>query len=159
MSKRHPNPRLVKIHRSYAVDEVATLAGVHRNTVRQWIKTGLQVVDNRRPLLIQGGSLRVFLENKRSQNKRPCLPGQMYCLRCRTPQYPAGEMADYEALTTTQGNLVGICPTCDLIMNRRVRFSKLVTVKGQLNITLPHAVLHIDESSKPCANSYLTLGA
>lgn len=34
MGKRHPNPRLAKIHRSYTVEEVAGVFGVHRNTVR-----------------------------------------------------------------------------------------------------------------------------
>ncbi|CAN5474829.1 hypothetical protein BH11PSE7_BH11PSE7_00110 [soil metagenome] len=155
MSKRHPNPRLVKIHRSYTVEETAAVCSVHRNTVRQWIKTGLPTLDNRRPVLMQGGDLRAFLEGRRNQNKRPCLPGQMYCLRCRTPQHPAGDMADYEALTATQGNLVGICPSCDLIMNRRVNFAKLLEVAGNLNVTLPHALLHIDERTKPCVNSDL----
>lgn len=155
MSKRHPNPRLVKIHRSYTVEEAAVVCGVHRNTVRQWIKAGLPTLDNRRPVLMQGGALRVFLERRRNQNKRPCLPGQMYCLRCRSPQHPAGDMADYEALTATQGNLVGICPACDLMMNRRVNFFKLLQVAGNLSVTLPHALLHIDERTKPCVNSDL----
>jgi hypothetical protein len=38
MGTRHPNPRLAKIHRNYTVEEVANVFGVHRNTVRQWIK-------------------------------------------------------------------------------------------------------------------------
>ena len=80
----------------------------------------------------------------------------MYCLRCRTPQHPAGDMADYEALTATQGNLVGICPACELIMNRRVSFAKLLEVAGNLKVTLPHALLHIDEITKPCVNSDFT---
>ena len=155
MSKRHPNPRLVKIHRSYTVEETATVCGVHRNTVRQWIKTGLRTLDTRRPVLIQGGDLRAFLEGRRNQNKRPCLAGQMYCLRCRAPQYPAEDMADYEALTATQGNLVGICPACELIMNRRVSFAKLQEVTGHLDVTLPHALLRIDERTNPCVNSDL----
>ena len=155
MSKRHPNPRLIKIHRSYTVEEVAAVCGVHRNTVRQWIKTGLETLDAHRPVLIQGTTLRLFLEVRRNQNKRPCLPGEMYCLRCRAPQRPAVDMVDYEELTATQGNLVGICPVCDLIMNRRVNFSKLVAIAGGLDIRLPHALLHIDESSKPCVNSDL----
>lgn len=156
MSKRHPNPRLVKIHRSYTVEETAAVCGVHRNTVRQWIKTGLKTLDTQRPVLMQGGVLRSFLEGRRTLNKRPCLPGQMYCLRCRAPQYPAGDMADFESLTGTQGNLVGICPACNLLMNRRVNFSKLLEVSGNLNVTLPHALLHIDERTKPCVNSDLT---
>src|SRR6516162_8070923 len=37
---RRFNPRRVKIHRTYTVEEAARLFGVHKNTVRTWLKTG-----------------------------------------------------------------------------------------------------------------------
>jgi transposase len=46
MGKRHPNYRLVKIHRSYAVEEIAKLFGIHKNTVRCWVKDGLATIDD-----------------------------------------------------------------------------------------------------------------
>ena len=58
-SVKRVNARRVKIHRSYAVDEAARLLGVHKNTVRSWIKRGLPTVDNRRPILILGGASRI----------------------------------------------------------------------------------------------------
>jgi Helix-turn-helix domain len=60
---RHPNPRLVKIHRSYAVEEVARILRKHKNTVRAWIKQGLQPIDGRRPTLVHGLELVRFLQN------------------------------------------------------------------------------------------------
>ena len=33
MAKRHPNHRQVKIHRNYTVEEIASLFGIHKNTV------------------------------------------------------------------------------------------------------------------------------
>ena len=143
MSKRHPNPRLAKIHRNYTVEEVAVVFGVHRNTVREWVKRGLPTNDSRRPMLILGADLRAFLSARRMKNKRPCQPGEMYCMRCRAPRAPAGNMADYEAGTETLGNLVAICSTCDAMMYRRVSLAKLENVRGKLDVTLPQALSHI----------------
>jgi hypothetical protein len=46
MRKRHPNHRLVKIHRSYTVEEIAKLYVIHKNTVRRWVKSGLAISDD-----------------------------------------------------------------------------------------------------------------
>lgn len=155
MSKRHPNPRLAKIHRNYTVEEVACLFGVHRNTVREWVKRGLPTNDGRRPMLILGVDLIEFLNARRAKNKRTCKPGEMYCVRCREPRAPAGDMADYQADTATLGNLIAICPVCDAMMYRRVSLARLGEVRGTLDITLPQAQPHIDESAKPSINSDL----
>jgi hypothetical protein len=152
---RRPNPRLAKIHRNYTVDEVAKLFGVHKNTVRAWVKQGLPPNDDKRPMLILGRDLRAFLEARRAKNRRPCQPGEMYCVRCRVPKAPAGHMADYQPVTETLGNLVAICPTCDAMMNRRVSLAKLEQVRGQMDITMPQALRHIVESAHPSVNSAL----
>ena len=136
MRSRHPNHRLAKIHRSYTVEEAATLFGVHRNTVRDWIRRGLQTNDERRPALILGRDLAAFLVARRLKNKRTCQPGELYCVRCRATRTPAGDMADYQPLSTTSGNLIGICPVCDCLMNRRVNAAKLGTVSGKLEVTI-----------------------
>ena len=153
MRKRHPNPRLAKIHRNYTVDEVATLFGIHKNTVREWVKRGLPTNDGRRPMLILGRDLVAFLTTRRAKNKRTCLPGEIYCVRCRATKSPAGEMADYVPLTPTQGNLVGICPDCDTMMYRRASLAKLALVRGKLDLRLPQALQHIVESAEPSVNS------
>ena len=155
MRKRHPNPRLAKIHRSYTVDEVAKLFDVHRNTVREWVKRGLPTNDGKRPMLILGRELVAFLTVRRAKNKRPCLPGEIYCVRCRAPQAPAGEMVDYVPLTATLGNLVAICSACETMMYRRVSLARLEQVRGILDITMPQALEHIGESAQPTVNSDL----
>lgn len=159
MTRRHPNHRLAKIHRNYTVDEVATLFGIHKNTVRTWVKQGLPTTDDQRPLLILGSDLVKFLQARRIRSKRPCLPGEIYCVRCRSAKRPAGEMAEYQPLTPVAGNLVGICPACESMMYRRVSLLKLVAVSGQLDVTMPQALPHIVESAQPSVNSDLMQGA
>lgn len=156
MGKRRPNPRLAKIHRNYTVEEVADLFGVHKNTVRNWIKKeGLPTTDDRRPMLIHGRDLSEFLQAKRVKNKCTCKPGEIYCVKCRAPKSPAGNMADYESFTETQGNLIGICPSCETVIYRRVNLTKIDQVCGQLEITMPQALKHINESIEPSVNSDL----
>ena len=155
MRKRHPNPRLAKIHRNYTVDEIAHLFGIHRNTVREWVKRGLPTSDGRRPMLILGRDLVAFLTARRAKNKRTCQPGEIYCVRCRVPRAPAGGMVDYMPVTVTLGNLVAICSDCETMMYRRVSLAKLQHVRGKWDITMPQALEHIGESAQPTVNSDL----
>lgn len=155
MGRRNPNPRLAKIHRNYTVEEIASLYGIHRNTVRAWVKQGLLTNDDKRPMLILGRHLAAFLTARRMKNKRPCQPGQIYCVRCREPKVPAGDMAEYKPTSATSGNLIGICPACEMMVYRRVSKAKLDQIRGQLDITLPQALRHIGESTQPSVNSDL----
>jgi hypothetical protein len=159
MGTRRPNHRLAKIHRSYTVEEIANDFGVHRNTVREWVKRGLATIDHKRPMLIRGRDLAAFLQARRLKNKSTCRPGEIYCVRCRAPKAPAGDMADYRPVTDTLGNLIGICPDCHAMMYRRVNLAKLEQVRGKLDIAMPQALSHIVESAQPSVNSDLRQGA
>jgi hypothetical protein len=155
MIKRHPNPRMAKIHRNYTVEEVAKLYDVHKNTVRAWIKQGLPVCDDRRPTIVLGRDLATFLQARRIKNKRTCQPGEIYCVRCREPKKPAADMVDYQSITQQIGNLIALCPDCNSIMNRRVSLINLERIRGQMDITFPQALRHISESNQPTVNSDL----
>lgn len=143
MNKRYPNPRLVKIHYPYTIGEAAARLGKHKNTIRDWIRRGLPTCNEIRPTLILGSALRKFLESKRTTSKRPCQPGEMYCLRCRAPRMPAERMADYVPMTTTVGKLVALCPDCGTLMNQRSSIAKIERLGTLLDITIPQAQRHI----------------
>lgn len=145
MGKRHPNHRLVKIHRNYMVEEVAKLLGKHKNTVRNWVKNGLAPIDSKRPTLIQGSVLVEFLQKRRTKNKKSCKPGEIYCVRCRRPKYPAEDMAVYSSITEKFGNLMAICPDCGSIINRRVSLAKIGEVRGNMDIEFPEELRFIGQ--------------
>ena len=102
MKRRHPNHRLVKIHRSYTVEEIAILFSIHKNTVRQWIKGGLVTIDDKRPMLILGHVLVDFLKARRTKNKQKCKPGELYCVRCRSPKKPPTRGSRYRFAASPQ---------------------------------------------------------
>lgn len=153
MRKRRPNHRLVKIHRSYTVEEVSRLFGVHRNTVRAWMKAGLPTCDSKRPILILGRELAAYHQARRTKNKRPCQPGEIYCVRCRAPKQPAGDMADYQPITASLGNLIAICPDCGAMIYRRASRAKLPEIRGKLDITFMEAERRVSDSSDPIVDS------
>jgi hypothetical protein len=158
MRKRRPNYRLVKIHRSYTVEEIARLFGTHKNTVRAWVKAGLPTCDSKRPILILGPELAAYLKARRTKNKRPCQPGEIYCVRCRAPKQPAGDMADYEPVTEKLGNLKGICPDCYGMIFRRTNFAKLALVPAKLSVTIVEAERRVSEIDPPILNSDFSQG-
>jgi hypothetical protein len=142
---RFPNFRRIKIHRNYSVDEIARLFGLHKNTIRNWLKDGLQPIDQRRPTLILGSTLSRFLEARRQRRRQRCRPGEIYCVKCRKPVKPAANIADYLPLSPTSGNLRGMCPTCGILIHRHVTWARLDEIRGELEITIPRAQLHISD--------------
>lgn len=152
MGYRHPNPRLAKIHRSYSVDDISRLFKVHKNTVRNWLRQGLEPIDDQRPTLIRGHELRHFLAERRSGLKQACGPGRIYCLPCRAPKMPAGKIVDCVQTGDNTGTLQGICPDCNRMIYRRLNLQKLNAIRGDLEITVTPAPSRIEETTKPNVN-------
>ena len=152
MTGRRANPRLIKMHRSYSVEEAALKLGVHKNSIRGWIKAGLPILDNSRPTIILGGELKAWLDKKRKAAKRPCSPGTFYCFRCRTPKAPALGMVEYKPINNTTGNLIALCTDCGTMMHRRARKEAIEAIMPNLAIQITEAKLSIIERTPPPLN-------
>jgi excisionase family DNA binding protein len=153
--KRRFNPRLAKIHRCYTIDEVARQFGVHKQTVRNWIDAGLPVLASKRPILIHGSDLRGFHEERRQKRKQKCRPGELFCLKCRAPKRPAGDMLDYLPMSLVSGNFRGICPTCDGLIHRRVSLAKIDAAKGNCTVEYPHGQKRLINTPDPSLDCHL----
>ena len=149
MGYRHPNPRLVKIHRNYSVEQIARLFGTHKNTVRKWLKEGLPAIDDQRPTLVLGHELSRFLIERRQTTKQSCGPGRIFCVACRAPKVPAGQHGGLHLHERHDGNLCGICPDCGRLIYRRVNLAKIKEVRGDLEITFREAYPRIREVCSP----------
>ena len=130
---------------------------VHKNTVRAWLKTGLQPVDNRRPMLILGLQLSSFLHARRKHRRQRCRPGQFYCMRCRAPKNSAARSAEYLPITSIWGNLRGTCSDCGTRMYRRVSLQKIPLLAGILQVALPQGQHRIADTACPSLNCDLIL--
>ena len=133
--RRLPNPHLAKGLRSYRVEQIATLYGCHKNTVGNWLANGLEAIDDRRPIMVHGSVLNAFHAARRAKAKRPCGPGELYCVPCHKPQRPAGDMAEYAPLTSTTGTLKAICPVCGRWLHQRVNADRLAVFRLLLDVS------------------------
>jgi hypothetical protein len=153
MAARYPNPRCVRTHQNYTVEELAKVAGVHKHTVRRWVKNGLVTVDDRRPTIIRGADARLFLEARKTKKRHPCRPGEIYCFKCRVPRTPAGNFAELQVSSPTNGRLIGICPECSTMLHRIVNPTKLEPWNRILEIAVKPAPARIADSPDPKLNA------
>lgn len=118
------------------MEEVSRLLGVHKNTVRNWLQQGLTAIDEQRPAVVRGVELRRFLTDRRTRAKQTCGPGRIYCLPCRAPKIPAGNLADCIEVSATTATLQGICPDCNRMIYRRISPQKIDAIRGELDVTI-----------------------
>lgn len=153
MARTRLNPQLAKLSWSYTVDEVARLYDVDRVTVRRWLKVhGLRAIDNRRPTLIHGATLRAFLAARREAARHPTPAGHLYCFRCRDARAPALAMVDFEPPRGRgAGNLRAICDSCGTVMNRRARWEAVPSILPGIEVRVVEREGRIAERPTPCA--------
>lgn len=136
MPAKRINPRRIKLHRPYSVEETARVLGVHKNTVRGWQRNGLEPVDKSRPTLFLGKALRTYLEAKRTAAKRPCPHGTIYCFGCHAPRAPALGLVDYMPFNASSGNLSALCEVCETVMHRRAAFATLAIIMPGIDVQI-----------------------
>jgi excisionase family DNA binding protein len=151
MPAKRINPNRVKIHYSYTPAELAKRLGVHKNTIRNWTRDGLQPLAGR-PILFHGGSVRAFLAASNADRRKPCPPGTFYCFRCRERRAPALGMVDFMDRLTGAGYLTAVCEACGAIMNRRARRETLPTIMPGLAVQIREAPLTLKGSLFPSVN-------
>ena len=151
-NRRRLNPRRAKLHRSYTTEEVADLFGVHKNTVRNWIRAGLNVIDGHRPLLILGSELAAFLGRRRTARRQRCGRGELFCLRCKTPRIPTDRRVHYSPQSPLFGCLRGLCSHCGARMNRRASVMQLRGLAAEFDLQPVEGLEHIAESEEPSLN-------
>lgn len=110
---------------SYTIEQAADALGVHPQTIRGWRKSGLHVMQSKRPHLVYGGDLLDFLSDRQLRTRTKLGVNEFYCLKCRRAVIPAGSMADFEYQEGSTGRLVGLCPNCETAIYRFVNVSKI----------------------------------
>lgn len=117
MSKKL-NPNKSKIHRSYTMEEVANLYSINKRTVRNWIQDGLPVIKEKKPFLILGTELRIFIRQKNKSRKRKCKPNELYCFRCRKASLVEATSIHFLRESHGTGRVFGACLQCGVKVHK-----------------------------------------
>ena len=132
--KRTYNPNRVCIDKSYSVQEIAELYGVHKNTIFQWVKLGLITIDKKKPYLIHGSVLKDFLQKKRVARKHKCKSDEFYCCKCRVPRKACGNVADIIIKNESKLSISGLCAVCNTVVYRAGSVKKIDEYKKTFSI-------------------------
>ncbi|RPA64509.1 DNA-binding protein [Shewanella frigidimarina] len=142
MSSRN-NTNRIKIHRSYTAMDVSETLGVHPKTVRNWIRAGLPVIDEARPLLIQGADLKLYLQQKRKTYLHRCELNEMFCFKCKRPKEPSIDSVEFIAKPGGMAQMTGRCYECGQWANKYVSWRDVNQIWTELGGKLPIAEKHL----------------
>jgi len=148
MKRRKYKTSRIRKHLSYSVPEICEDLGVHRNTVREWIRQGLPKLDTSRPLLIYGSNLKIFLEARQKSRKKKCAFNELYCFRCRSPRQLMGNLADVHKHTEKTVMLSGLCEACHNSLNK-VQSRKILSKLSETFDIPKQQLERLGESSLP----------
>lgn len=136
--KRTYNTSLIKKTVSYSLYDIAELYHIHRATVRSWLKQGLKRIDDKRPFLVNGAELEVFLKTRQSKRKHKCQPDELYCCRCRKPRQAKNNTVILKKLNQKVGRLQGRCTECGSRTNKAISLKKIDNLKDIFTTITSH---------------------
>jgi hypothetical protein len=110
----------MKSDRTYSVKELAEALDVAQVTIRQnWMKRGLAPIDTTRPFLFYGADVIAFLKTQKAERRRPCGPGQMFCLSCKAPRAPRSGSVTFRTTSSISFLMSGWCSVCGRPLHQR----------------------------------------
>lgn len=150
---RRPDPRAVRKHRNYTVEEAARATKVAKGTVRRWLKAGLPAVTDRRPALILGSDLIAFLSSTKPKRQR-CAIHQAYCFSCRAPRDPALGEVVIVAIRGGSARFWAMCAECETEMHRSLSAARITELEALVTVSFGPGAGRINEGCTPIPNEH-----
>ena len=136
MSRRLYSHKRVRYWYAYDIDEVCTLyadLGLHPQTVRKWIKNGLDTIDAGKPALIYGQQLIAYLKKNNQANKCKTTFDEFYCMACQDarPVYQSRISANQKAAFL---QVQAVCRECKSRMFKNYKLADFSKLKRQFKL-------------------------
>lgn len=114
---------------SYTIHEIAELFSLHKNSVSTWIKSGLPIIDNKKPYLINGADLIQFLNIRQKKRKHICKSYELYCCKCRLPRKPHPNSVIIENRNMYRLKISARCEICQTKMFKDANVQKRIEIE------------------------------
>jgi hypothetical protein len=149
-----PDLRRIRLTKCYTLPEVANILGVGIGTVRAWVRVGLPILEDSRPFLIPGDSLKVWLKMRIASRKQRCLPNEFYCCRCRIPK-----TSQFGSVVVVPRNRKTVaiqahCNTCGAKMNKAGSLAHILEINATFGLETV-AQVSLAGCENPAVNQHL----
>ena len=120
----------------YSIEDICNLyvnRKLHPQTVRKWIKNGLPVIDNHKPVLVHGSDLKYFLGKINDKHHFELNFDKFYCFSCKEPHVPYNRTIYIEH---KQKCILAkaICSKNKKVMNKSFKLSDLSALQKNFTI-------------------------
>lgn len=118
---KYYNHRLIKQYRSYTIEQICALfedKKLHPQTVRGWVKSGELETITKKPIVIYGGVLKTFLENRNANHKQQLAFNQFKCLGCQEIVCPRDNTISLYRNKNGSFLAMGACQFCKATIRR-----------------------------------------
>lgn len=152
--KGKPDLRRIRLSKCYSVQEAAILLGVSVGTVRSWIRKGLPILQNTRPVLIPGDGLKAWLKARSQGRKHHCQPDELYCCRCRGPQKAKRGSVEIIPRNGKTVAIRALCDACSTKMNKTGSLAKIPGIETAFGLNT-HRQENLEVCENPAVNQHL----
>jgi integrase len=118
IKKRRPDYRKIRATKSYTISELAKATDREEATIREWIKDGLQTMDELRPTMLFGSVVRSWLREKWEKRRNPSPSDMMHCLHCKGSRQPLVGSVVIVPTGAGASRVSAVCLDCGSKMNR-----------------------------------------
>ncbi len=136
MSKRlYPHKR-VRYWYAYDIDDICAIFSdlrLHPQTVRKWIKNGLNTTDAGKPALVYGYDLIAYLKKNNTSNKCKTAFDDIFCMSCQDARHIFRNKISVEQKAQFL-KVQGVCRECKKSMFKNYKLSDFLALKKQFTL-------------------------
>jgi len=135
--KRKPDLRRIRTSKTYALPDVAKTLDRNVATIRSWVRQGLPLLSEQKPVLVLGLDLKGWLLARWKTKRQKCQSGELFCFKCREPRKPKLESVEIIVRNEKTVSIKGRCEACDTRMNQAGSLAKLGKINTQFCAQTP----------------------